>query len=124
MFDFKKYPIFDYFYFFIFQIRLNQTERAETLRQQILADPALMRQLTQSNPELAEAAKANSANFVQLLTEMERQRREAEAKRQRELDNLRYADPFDIEAQKRIAEEIQKANIEQNLEVNIGLVFH
>lgn len=104
---------------------------AEMMRLQILGDPNLMRQLhevryryisfgpldhdagavAQTQPELANAVQSNPARFAELL----RQTRGAEMARQTEIERLN-ADPFDVEAQRRIEEAIRHQAVMENLE--------
>ncbi|KAF8699416.1 hypothetical protein AX14_000972 [Amanita brunnescens Koide BX004] len=84
---------------------------AEMMRLQILGDPNLMRQLQETQPELANAVQSNPARFAELL----RQTRGAEMARQREIEQLN-ADPFDVEAQRRIEEAIRHQAVMENLE--------
>ncbi|KAF8324822.1 hypothetical protein F5887DRAFT_1115419, partial [Amanita rubescens] len=84
---------------------------AEMMRLQILGDPNLMRQLHETQPELANAAQSNPARFAELLG----QTRHAEMERTREIERLN-ADPFNIEAQRRIEEAIRHQAVVENLE--------
>ncbi|KAJ3124737.1 DNA damage-inducible protein 1 [Nowakowskiella sp. JEL0407] len=88
----------------------------EAQRQQIINSPNILRQLSTSHPALATAALNNPAEFQRLLLEIERQRREFEQRQQAQMNALAFADPFDVEAQKRIEDEIRKENIQQNME--------
>ena len=97
------------------------------MRLQILGDPNPMRQLhevwsllllytglshlVKTQPELANAAQSNPARFAELL----RQTRDAEMNRMREIERLN-ADPFNIEAQRRIEEVIRHQAVIENLE--------
>ncbi|KAJ1741980.1 DNA damage-inducible protein 1 [Coemansia sp. RSA 989] len=90
-------------------------EQVESHRQQVLGNPRLMRELEQTHPEIAEAARNDPHAFRRHLTELQRQQIGA-AKRQRaELERLQ-ANPFDVEAQQRIEEMIRQENIMRNME--------
>ncbi|THH27645.1 hypothetical protein EUX98_g6548 [Antrodiella citrinella] len=84
---------------------------AEMMRFQVLGDPALMRQLQQTNPEIAQAAQNDPARFAELLGQTRQRHVEAEA----EVARLE-ADPFDIESQRRIEEAIRQQAVMENLE--------
>ncbi|KAJ1339636.1 hypothetical protein BSLG_005758 [Batrachochytrium salamandrivorans] len=97
---------------------------AEMTRQQILADPDLQRRLIMllANPAIA-GALTSPDQFERVFNEMSRQRAAYEQQSQQEMcdcepakRNLQNADSMDVEAQKRIAEEIRKANVAQNME--------
>ncbi|CAG8538009.1 7893_t:CDS:10 [Ambispora leptoticha] len=83
----------------------------EQMRRLILERPDLWRQLSQAQPDLANAALNDPDRFAVLIRQMEQRRKEAE-----QLMNLQNADPFDIEAQRRIEEEIRRANVMANLQ--------
>ncbi|KAI9574408.1 aspartyl protease-domain-containing protein [Boletus coccyginus] len=73
------------------------SQDAEMMRLQILGNPDLLRQVQETQPELAHAAVM------------------AELERQRAIEALN-ADPFDIEAQRRIEEVIRQQAIMENME--------
>ncbi|KAJ3176185.1 DNA damage-inducible protein 1 [Geranomyces variabilis] len=89
---------------------------AETIRQQILADPHMLRNLSSNNPELAQAAMNDPAAFQRMFIELENKRRDIEEQQRQAEEALANADPFDVEAQKRIEEAIRQQNISQNME--------
>ncbi|KAH9947209.1 hypothetical protein B0H21DRAFT_359792 [Amylocystis lapponica] len=91
--------------------RRTAEQDAEMMRLQLLGDPAVMHQLRESNPELAAAAQTNPARFAELL----RQTRARHADAERELMRLE-ADPYDVEAQRRIEEAIRQQAVMENLE--------
>ncbi|KAI8816734.1 uncharacterized protein EV422DRAFT_276877 [Fimicolochytrium jonesii] len=91
-------------------------ETAEVVRNQILADPHMLRQLQQSNPQLAAAAQNDPVTFRQMFIELESRRREFEERQRQQEEMLYNSDPFDAEAQKRIEEAIRQQNIAQNME--------
>lgn len=88
---------------------------AEQIRQHILSNPAVLRQLQGNQPELAEAAQNDPNRFHEMIRELEVQRRSAEMARMQEINQLN-ADPFDMEAQKRIEETIRLENVAANME--------
>ncbi|KAG9306231.1 hypothetical protein G9A89_016135 [Geosiphon pyriformis] len=87
----------------------------EQMRQHILNQPALLQQLLQTQPELANSALNDPARFAVLIRQMEQRRQEAERQRMQQI-NILNADPFDIEAQRRIEEAIRQENVTANLE--------
>ncbi|KAJ2317498.1 DNA damage-inducible protein 1 [Coemansia sp. RSA 2704] len=88
----------------------------EAHRQQVLGNPQLMRQLEQTHPDIAEAARSNPAEFGRLLMQLREQQEQAAQQQQQEMERLN-ADPFDVEAQQRIEEMIRQENIMRNMEV-------
>ncbi|KAG0281959.1 DNA damage-inducible protein 1 [Linnemannia exigua] len=81
---------------------------AEQIRQHILTNPS-------NQPELAEAAQNDPNRFHELIRELQVQRRSAEMARMQEINQLN-ADPFDMEAQRRIEEAIRLENVYANME--------
>merc|ERR550519_978997 len=78
------------------------------------ANPDQLAMLKQNNPRLAEAFQTGNVDeFAKVLREQQKIRAEKEAQRIR----LLTADPFDMEAQRMIAQEIQNKNIDQNMEL-------
>ena len=109
---------------------------AEMMRLQILGDPNLMQELervrpynlsafswktiahsshVQAQPELANAARSDPARFSQLLRQFRQMQADAELERQREIIRLE-ADPFDVEAQRKIEEAIRQQAVLENME--------
>lgn len=86
------------------------------LQEFVQAHPPLLQQLLVSDPTLAEAILAPDPSFLQSLF----QQRMSEARQRERTEQLRVmqlnADPFDIEAQKRIEEEIRMKNVTDNME--------
>ncbi|KAI9848844.1 MAG: DNA damage-inducible protein 1 [Sclerophora amabilis] len=87
---------------------------AEMTRLQILGDPRGREKVQRSNPELA-AAVEDPERFRQLFEELLRQQDQAELERQREIARLND-DPFNPEAQAKIAELIRLERVTENLQ--------
>ncbi|KAJ7055060.1 aspartyl protease-domain-containing protein [Mycena amicta] len=88
---------------------------SEMMRLQILGDPELMRQLRETQPELAAAAQSNPTRFADLLRQTRERQMDADLQRQREIQRLNN-DPFDVEAQRRIEEAIRQQAVMENME--------
>ncbi|KAG0322663.1 DNA damage-inducible protein 1, partial [Podila horticola] len=88
---------------------------AEQIRQHVLSDPALLRQLRETQPELATAAQNDPNRFHEMIREIDVQRRNAELARMQQINQLN-ADPFDMNAQARIEEAIRLENVAANME--------
>ncbi|CAB4029019.1 DDI1 homolog 2 isoform X2 [Paramuricea clavata] len=83
------------------------------LREVLLADAHRRSLLKERNPPLSEALESGDPQrFVAVFNQQKKTREEQEALRMRMIQ----ADPLDIEAQQQIAEEIQQANINTNME--------
>lgn len=96
---------------------LNMTEitmeQAKRVRDSFLANPVELTSLKLSNMPMADALASGSLDeFHKVLNDQHKRRREAELRRLR----MMTADPFDVEAQKMIAEEIQRQQIESNMQ--------
>ncbi|KAE9404910.1 hypothetical protein BT96DRAFT_398308 [Gymnopus androsaceus JB14] len=88
---------------------------AETMRLQLLGDPNLMAQIEQAQPEFASAARNDPARFAELLRQTRSQQQAAELAAKEEL-SLLNADPFDVEAQRKIEERIRQQAVLDNME--------
>lgn len=87
-------------------------EQASKVRDSFMANPNELSNLKMSNMPLADAlAGGNLDDFHKVLNEQHKKRREEHLKRLRMLT----ADPFDVEAQKMIADEIQRQQIDSNM---------
>lgn len=86
-------------------------------QRQVRSDAHTMQQLMQSSPEMAQAILAPDTSALQnLLRRQAAAKHEAEMKAKMEIDALN-ADPFDLEAQKKIEESIRQKNVDENFEV-------
>ncbi|CAK5263178.1 unnamed protein product [Mycena citricolor] len=88
---------------------------AESMRLQLLGDPEMMRQLQAMQPEIAQAAQSNPARFAELLRSTREMQNSAEMQRQHEIERLN-ADPYDVEAQRKIEEAIRQQAVLENME--------
>ncbi len=86
----------------------------ETIRLQLLGNPEMRQQAISQRPELA-AVIDNPERFAQVLREMQEQEREEQMRRRQQIADLN-ADPFDIDAQMRIAEMIREERVQENLQ--------
>ena len=90
-------------------------QELERIRLSIIGDRQLMSQMTQSQPALLDAALNNPARFKELMQSvMDEQHRQRLAQMQ-QLAALE-ADPFDVEAQRKIEEMIRLQNVQSNME--------
>ncbi|GFP90970.1 DNA damage-inducible protein 1 [Phtheirospermum japonicum] len=83
-------------------------------QQQLRSDSNLMAQLFQSDPELAQAILGNDLNRLQDILRARNQQRSELKRKQEEEMALLYADPFDIEAQRKIEAAIRQKGIDEN----------
>ncbi|KAI1301305.1 Protein DDI1 -like protein 2 [Halotydeus destructor] len=88
------------------------------LRDMLLANAEQRSLLKQNNPRLAEALEKGLDEFTRVLQEQQSERSTQQQMRMRML----LADPFDMEAQTLIAQEIERQNIESNMEA--ALEYH
>lgn len=86
----------------------------ETIRQQALRDPRVVARIRSAQPELADAI-SDPIRFREVFQNVHRRQAEAEAEKQQELAMLN-ADPFDINAQRRIEEIIRQERVMENLQ--------
>ncbi|KAF4349493.1 hypothetical protein CsatB_013261 [Cannabis sativa] len=86
----------------------------EAFQRHLRSDSNMMAQLFQTDPDLAQAISGDNVNRLQeLLRERHRQRSDMKRQQDEELALL-YADPFDVEAQKKIEAAIQQKGIDEN----------
>ena len=91
-------------------------DQAARVRESFLTNSSELATLKENNPPLAEAVTNGTLeNFHKILSEQHKQSCEARARRLR----MMTADPFDVEAQKMIAEEIRREQIESNMRTAI-----
>ncbi|XP_072465064.1 protein DDI1 homolog 2 isoform X2 [Notamacropus eugenii] len=84
------------------------------LRDMLLANPHELSLLKERNPPLAEALLSGDLEkFTRVLIEQQQDR----ARREQERIRLFAADPFDLEAQAKIEEDIRQQNIEENMTI-------
>merc|ERR1719309_883793 len=93
--------------------RLDEEDPA-AIREMLRANPDQMAMLKQNNPRLSEALESGDLEaFAKVLKEQQETRKEREKLRIRMMN----ADPFDLEAQKMIQQEIEQKNIDHNMEL-------
>ncbi|XP_053137405.1 protein DDI1 homolog 2 isoform X3 [Hemicordylus capensis] len=84
------------------------------LREMLLGNPHELSLLKERNPPLAEALLSGDLEkFTRVLVEQQQDR----ARREQERIRLFSADPFDLEAQAKIEEDIRQQNIEENMTI-------
>lgn len=91
--------------------RDSDPESAESIRKMFLEDQHQLSLLKERNPRLADAINSPQA-FKEILEEQRQERNKQELERIR----LLAADPFDMEAQAKIAEEIRMENVNANMQ--------
>uniref|UniRef100_A0A7I4BGR1 DNA damage-inducible protein 1 n=1 Tax=Physcomitrium patens TaxID=3218 RepID=A0A7I4BGR1_PHYPA len=85
---------------------------------QLRGDPVAMAELEQSHPTLARSVLENDVESLQeFLHELQR-RKLIRGQQEHEYDLL-FADPFDVDAQRRIEEDIRQRNVNDNWEAAI-----
>jgi DNA damage-inducible protein 1 len=103
-------------------VKLNPDGTApnpQAFQQHVRGDSQLMAQLLQNDPQLAQAILGDDINELQnILRSRHQQRMELKRKQEEELALL-YADPFDVEAQKKIEAAIRQKGIDENWEAAI-----
>ncbi|RFU28269.1 hypothetical protein B7463_g8064, partial [Scytalidium lignicola] len=87
---------------------------AETIRLRLLGNPELRQQAIRQRPEL-DGAIDNPERFAQVYHQMQEEERQEQMRRRRQIEDLN-ADPFDVEAQMRIAEMIREERVQENLQ--------
>ena len=86
----------------------------EVIRLQLLGNPAMRQEALRQRPDLA-AVIDNPQRFAQLFRQMQDQERHEQMMRRQQIAELN-ADPFDIDAQMRIAEMIREERVQENLQ--------
>jgi hypothetical protein len=118
------------FRFAHYHVRTGEQD-AEMMRLMVLGDPDLMRQLRtvrmhgscadqpltidQHQPEVAEAAQHNPSRFAELLRQLRPRHQQIEEQRLQDMAEL-DADPYNVDAQRRIEERIRQAAVLENME--------
>ncbi|KAG8058416.1 hypothetical protein GUJ93_ZPchr0002g25298 [Zizania palustris] len=100
-------------------VRLNPDGSAvdpQAFRQHIRGDSQLMVQILQNDPALAQAILGDDINELQNTLRSRHQQRQELKRKQAEELALMYADPFDVEAQKKIEAAIRQKGIDENWE--------
>lgn len=93
--------------------RLAEEDPA-AIREMLRANPDQMSMLKQNNPRLSEALDSGDLEaFAKVLKDQQEARKEREKLRIRMMN----ADPFDLEAQRLIQQEIEQKNIDHNMEL-------
>ncbi|KAJ9113927.1 DNA damage-inducible protein 1 [Naganishia cerealis] len=87
----------------------------ERMRLSMLGDPNLMAQIARARPELAQAIRSNPSQFATLMQREFADRNRLESEKNRQVDLLN-ADPYDVEAQKKIEEAIRQQAVLENME--------
>ncbi|XP_026272299.1 protein DDI1 homolog 2 [Frankliniella occidentalis] len=96
--------------------RPRPDEDPKAIKEMLLSHPEQLALLKQNNPRLADALlSGNMDSFTAVLQEQMAARRDQQEKYRR----MVAANPFDAEAQRLIAEEIKRKNIEANMEAAI-----
>ncbi len=94
-------------------------------RQRPEDDPAIIREMLRSNPEQLALLRQNNTRLADAYDSPDpeefarvlKEQYEARAERERQRIRMLTADPFDMEAQRLIAQEIENKNIDQNMEL-------
>ncbi|KAH8960644.1 hypothetical protein BDL97_05G006700 [Sphagnum fallax] len=86
------------------------------LQKRLRGDTVAMAQLQQRNPEIAQAVMQNDIELFQRLLQQQHQRRLDLKHQSQQSSELSNADPFDVDAQKRIEESIRQKNVYDNWE--------
>ena len=86
----------------------------EVIRLQLLGNPRMRQEVQRAQPELA-AAVENPQRFAQLFRQMQDEEHRGRMMQQQRIADLN-ADPFDVDAQMRIAEMIREERVQENLQ--------
>ncbi|CAG8451610.1 13189_t:CDS:2 [Acaulospora colombiana] len=93
----------------------SDVTEAEQFRHTLLGNPHMLEQLRQTQLELANAVN-DPVRFATLIQQMMQRRNEGELQRAQQI-SLLNADPFNIEAQRMIEENIRLENVMANFDV-------
>jgi len=91
---------------------LDPMSNAHAVAQQLKSDPTALALLKERNPDLANILL--SGDMAQFAAQLERIK-QAKANEDMQRIQMMNADPMDAEVQRKIAEEIEKRNIEENM---------
>ncbi|PRP75539.1 DNA damage-inducible protein 1-like [Planoprotostelium fungivorum] len=99
------------------QQRTNQRapETAESMAREIRNNPDLLQQVLSNNPQLGEAILSNDMKTVENYFRAIQENKQREAERNQRASQLN-ADPFNVDAQRAIEEEIRMGNVMENME--------
>jgi DNA damage-inducible protein 1 len=98
------------------------------LKQELQNNPAMLQQLVNQDPKLADAVLSDDLNqLTALVTEREKIRRGRESEQFRKIQQLN-SDPFNPYYKKKIAEAIRQEQVNENMESAIefnpeGIIF-
>ncbi len=93
----------------------SEAQAAEQIRQQILSDPRALSMLRINNPQLAQAAENDPTRFFEIIrAQRDSMAANSAAGGGQGLDDI--TDEFDIDAQRRIEENIRQQAVMENLE--------
>lgn len=87
----------------------------ERMRLSMLGNPALMSQISRTRPEFAQAIRSDPAQFATLMRREFANRERLESEKNHQVDLLN-ADPYDVEAQRKIEEAIRQQAVLENME--------
>jgi DNA damage-inducible protein 1 len=87
----------------------------ERMRLSMLGNPALMSQISRARPEFAQAIRSDPARFATMMQREFADRDRLESEKNHQVDLLN-ADPYDVEAQKKIEEAIRQQAVLENME--------
>ncbi|OWZ34230.1 DNA damage-inducible protein 1 [Cryptococcus neoformans C23] len=87
----------------------------ERMRLQALGNPSLMNDLRERDPETFAAIQGGTQSFKKALQMAQSRQRDAEFEKQRQIEALN-ADPYDIDAQKKIEEAIRMEAVLENMQ--------
>ncbi len=93
---------------------LSEEQAAEQIRQQILSNPQSLAQLRANNPQLADAALNSPSRFLELVRSATQRGGGGGGDYDSGLQDI--TDEFDIDAQRRIEENIRQQRVMENLE--------
>nr|ODO02671.1 DNA damage-inducible protein 1 [Cryptococcus depauperatus CBS 7855] len=93
----------------------NPDADVERMRLQMLGNPSLMSHIKNTDPTMYEAIQGGTESLKKALADLQERQRDAELEKQRQIAALN-ADPYDIEAQKKIEEAIRFERVVENMQ--------